>query len=76
MRMYMFKSQTRKALRAFAAEQDGGKLPTHHGPWTVVGVVGKAKEPPYNLSRAVIEAAIDARGFQMFRLITKSTIPV
>jgi hypothetical protein len=70
MRMYMFKSQTRKALRAFVAELDGGKLPSQHG--TVVGVVGEAKDPPYNLPRAAIEAAIDAQGFQLFRLVTKS----
>jgi hypothetical protein len=71
-RIYIFKSETRPALRAFAGEPTGSKLPSQHGPWTILGVVGSAKEPPYKLSRSAIETAIDARGFQMWRLATKT----
>ena len=72
MRIYIFKSETRNALRAFAGEPTGSKLPSQHGPWTIVGVVGLAKDPPYNLSRAAIEEAIDAQGFQLWRLAKKT----
>jgi hypothetical protein len=51
MRIYIFKSETRKELRAFAGDPGGSKLPSQHGPWTVTGVVGPGRDPPYNLTR-------------------------
>ena len=39
MRIYIFKSETRKELRAFAGDPGDSKLPSPHGPWTVTGVV-------------------------------------
>jgi hypothetical protein len=68
MRIYIFKSETRKELRAFAGDPIGSKLPQNHGPWTVTGVVGPHKAPPHNFSRNVIEEAIDGEGFQLWRL--------
>jgi len=68
MRIYIFKSETRKELRAFAGDPMGSKLPQNHGPWTVTGVVGLDKAPPHNFSRKVIEEAIDVEGFQLWRL--------
>ena len=68
MRIYIFKSETRKELRAFAGDPIGSKLPQNHGPWTVTGVVGPDKDPPHNFSRNVIEEAIDVEGFQLWRL--------
>ena len=38
MRFYIFKSETTKNLRAFAADTLGTKLPDNHAPWTVTGV--------------------------------------
>ena len=67
MRLYIFKSESRNELRAFASEPDGSKLPANHGPWTVVGVVGRDKAPPCNFSRTAIEQAIDGKGFQLWR---------
>jgi hypothetical protein len=67
MRIYIFKSEAMKALRAFAGDPAGSKLPTSHGPWTAVGVISEEKEPPHNLSRETIEGAIDAEGFQLWR---------
>lgn len=67
MRIYVFKSETTKALRAFAGDAAGSKLPQSHGPWTVTGIVGADKDPPHNLSRDAIEKAIDAEGFQLWR---------
>jgi hypothetical protein len=72
MRLYVFKSEKSNNLRAFAAEPDGSRLPRNHGPWTVVGVVGAEKAPPYNFSRAAIEEAIDGKGFQLWRFIKKT----
>jgi len=60
MRIYIFKSETRKELRAFAGDPGGSKLPSQHGPWTVTGVVGPERDPPYNFSRDAIQEAIDA----------------
>ncbi len=62
MRIYIFKSETRKELRAFAADLAGSRLPQNHGPWA----------PPHNFSRAAIEEAIDAEGFQLWRMIKKT----
>jgi len=68
MRIYIFKSETRKELRAFAGDPTGSKLPQNHGPWTVTGVVGPDKAPPHNFSRNEIEEAIYVEGFQLWRL--------
>ena len=76
MRIYIFKSETKKELRAFAGEQDGSKLPQQHGPWTVTGVIGPEKVPPYKFSREAIEEAIDTEGFQLWRLSKKTEAPV
>jgi hypothetical protein len=73
MRIYIFKSESRKELRAFATDLSGGKLPKSHGPWTATGVIGPGKAPPHNLSRDAIEEAINAEGFQLWRLQKKAT---
>jgi len=35
MQIYIFKSETRRVLHAFAGDLMGSKLPQNHGPWTV-----------------------------------------
>ena len=65
MRIYIFKSETRKELRAFAGDPMGSKLPQNHGPWIVTGVVGPDKAPPHSFSRNEIEEAIEAEGFHL-----------
>jgi hypothetical protein len=67
MRIFIFKSETRKQLRAFAGDPGGSKLPQQHGPWTATGIVASERPPPFNFSRAAIENAIDAVGFQLWR---------
>jgi hypothetical protein len=74
-RIYIFKSQTRKGLHAFAGDPDGSKLPPQHAPWTTTGVVRPEKDPPYNFSREAIEEAIDSEGFQLWRLGKKTEAP-
>jgi hypothetical protein len=70
MRIYIFKSETTKDLRAFAADEGGSKLPESHAPWTVTGVVPAKARPPHNLPRETIEEAIETDGFQLWRLKT------
>jgi hypothetical protein len=72
MRIYIFKSETRRELRAFAGDPAGSKLPQQHGPWTAVGVVQAGNAPPHNLSRAAIQGAIETAGFQLWRLGKKA----
>jgi hypothetical protein len=72
MRIYIFKSETRSNLCAFAGDLMGSKLPESHGPWTATGAIGPEKAPPHRFSRDAIESAIDAEGFQLWRLASKT----
>jgi hypothetical protein len=47
-------------------------LPEKFRPWHAVGVIGPDKAPPHNLARDEIEKAIDARGFQLWRMKAKA----
>jgi hypothetical protein len=73
MRLYIFKSETRKGLYAFAGDAAGDRLPPHHGPWTGTGVVGADKDPPNRLARETIETAFDGEGFQLWRRLNPQT---
>ena len=73
MRIFIFKSEVNSDLRAFAADLIGAKLPDQFRPWHAIGVVGVNKAPPHNLSRDHIERAIDAHGFQLWRMKPKPT---
>ena len=68
MRIFIFKSDTNPDLGAFCGDLAGLQLPNKFKPWRAVGSVAPEGSPPYKLSRDVIEAAINARGFQLFRL--------
>jgi hypothetical protein len=68
MRLYIFKSETRDGLRAFAGDPSGSSLPKQHGPWTATGIVPQERAAPFNLSRETIESAINTVGFQLWRL--------
>jgi hypothetical protein len=72
MRIYIFKSESKKGLRAFAGDIAGGPLPDQFRPWRAVGVIGTDKDPPHNFPRKQIEAAIENRGFQLWRLTPKA----
>jgi hypothetical protein len=70
MRIYVFKSETMERLRAFAGDPDVHKLPHQHGPWTATGAIASGIAPPHKFSREAIEKAIEAKGFQLWRLRT------
>jgi hypothetical protein len=67
-KIYIFKSEKRKELRAFASDLKGTMLPKSHGPWTATGVVGADSAPPHNISRDAVEKALAGEGFQLWRM--------
>ncbi|EJW10383.1 hypothetical protein A33M_4481 [Rhodovulum sp. PH10] len=71
MRLFMFESETAHDLRAFAGDSAGSKLPEKFGPWHATGIVRPDRDPPHKLSRATIEKAIEADGFQLWRIKEK-----
>jgi hypothetical protein len=73
MNIYIFKSETKGELRAFAGDAQGSKLPSQFRPWHAVGVVSDGKALPHKFSRAEIEDAIEANGFQLWRIKPKET---
>ncbi len=72
MRIFIFKSESKNELRAFAGDLIGSKLPEGHGPWTAVGAIGPDSPPPHNFSRDAIEQAISGKGFQLWRMVKKA----
>jgi hypothetical protein len=72
MRLYIFKSDAKRELRAFAGDVAGSKLPGQFGPWEAIGVVSSDRDPPHNLPRDEIERAIADCGFQLWRLKPKT----
>jgi len=71
MRIYIFKSETKPDLQAFAEDVAGSRLPENHGPWTVTGIIGPGSPPPHNISRQTVEEAIGKQGFQLWRFAKK-----
>jgi len=71
MRIFIFKSEAKPDLRAFCGDLAGLELPSQFKPWRAIGAIAPGHAPPYRLSRDVIEAAINARGFQLFRMRKK-----
>jgi hypothetical protein len=71
MYIYIFRSDVRRELQAFAGDAAGSKLPDRFGPWQATGVVRPDKAPPYNLPRDEIQRAITIDGFQLWRLKPK-----
>jgi hypothetical protein len=68
MNIYIFKSEKKAELRAFAGDAEGRKLPSQFRPWHAIGVVAAGKAVPHKLSRPAIEDAIATEGFQLWRL--------
>jgi hypothetical protein len=74
-RLFIFESNANTSLRAFAGDAAGRKLPEQFSPWRQIGAVRPENAPPYNLSRDTIEKAINAHGFQLWRLKPKAVKP-
>jgi hypothetical protein len=74
MYIYIFRSDVKEELQAFARDAAGSKLPDQFGPWHAVGVVRPDKDPPFNLPRAKIQKAIKINGFQLWRMKPKAPV--
>jgi hypothetical protein len=72
MRIFVFKSETKEGLHAFAGDLAGFKLPSQFKPWRVTGAIAPDREFPYKLSREAVEAEIRDRGYQLWRVKKKS----
>jgi hypothetical protein len=73
MKIFIFKSELKPELRAFGGDLVGSKLPGQFSPWRAIGSIAADHEPPYNLSRQVIETAINDCGYQLWRMSKKHT---
>ena len=71
MRIFIFKSESRPDLRAFSGDLAGSQLPKQFSPWHAIGAIAPDRDPPHELSRHVIEAAIKTQGFQLWRMSKK-----
>jgi hypothetical protein len=68
MRIFVFKSETKQELHAFAGDLSGFRLPPQFKPWRATGAIAPDRKFPYNLSRDAIEAAIREHGYQLWRV--------
>jgi hypothetical protein len=69
MRIFVFKSEAREGLHAFAEDLVGFKLPEQFKPWSATGSIAPDGKFPYNnLSREAIETAIRDHGYQLWRV--------
>jgi len=68
MRIFIFKSEVSLELRAFGGDLAGMSLPSQFKPWRAIGSIAPGDNPPHNLSREVIETAINERGYQLWRM--------
>jgi hypothetical protein len=71
MRIFMFSSQAKPELHAFAGDETGTRLPEKFGPWGLTGAIGPRAAPPHNFARHTIEQAIMKEGFQLWRTRAK-----
>lgn len=71
MRLFMFTSQAKDDLHAFAGDEAGSKLPAKYGPWGLTGTLSSRETPPHKFSRRTIEQAIATEGFQLWRMKAK-----
>jgi hypothetical protein len=67
MRIFIFKSEKKRDLRAFGGDLAGIRLPGQFKPWRAVGAIAPNQELPYKIARDDIEKAINEFGFQLFR---------
>ncbi len=68
MRIFVFASESRKSLHAFAGDSMGSRLPDGVGPWSLLFESAAGAALPHGIGRRPIERAIVAEGFQLWRL--------
>ena len=73
MRIFVFESKSRHGLHAFAGDIVGSRLPDRVGPWRLIAGSPPGGSLPHGIPRRMIERAIDAEGFQLWRLKVAAT---
>jgi hypothetical protein len=68
MRIFVFKSESRPNLSAFAGDSVGARLPEKFGPWRLMNTAPRGGALPHNVFRPPVEKAIMLEGFQLFRV--------
>ena len=68
MRIFIFQSESKQELRAFAGDMIGSRLPSRFGPWRFVRAAAHGVALPHRIPRPGIERAILSEGFQLWRL--------
>ena len=71
MRLFMFTSQAKEDLHAFAGDESGTKLPAKYAPWGLTGTLNSRETPPHKFNRKAIEQAVSNEGFQLWRMKPK-----
>ena len=67
MRIFVFELQTRQGLHAFAGDIAGSRLPGSVGPWRLISGSAPGSPLPHGFPRKMIERAVGAEGFQLWR---------
>ena len=49
MRIFMFTSQAKADLHAFAGDEGGTRLPEKYAPWGLTGALGSRESPPHRI---------------------------
>ena len=66
--IFQFASSVTTGLYAFAGDRAGTRLPAKHAPWVSKGNLRPNQPIPHRLDRETVERAIDAHGYQMWRM--------
>ena len=72
MRVFMFVSQAKDGLHAFAGDESGSKLPAKYGPWDFVATIDSYQRFPFGFPRKAVEEEIASRGYQLWRMKPES----
>jgi hypothetical protein len=68
LRIFVFASESRPGLHAFAGDKTGSRVPAKVGPWRLLFGSATGARLPHGISRPTVETAIRTQGFQMWRL--------
>lgn len=71
--VFKFTSSLKPALFAFAGDRPGSSLPKKYGPWIADGIIRATEAMPHRLDRETVERAIEAHGYQLWRMKRQSS---
>jgi hypothetical protein len=62
---HYFRSESRPALRAFADDRSGARLPAESGPWRFVRAIDPSEGWTGAVDRSAVEAGVTVNGFYL-----------